>query len=75
MEYVSDGDTNFNWCSWYIYQRIVTRTEGLENKGTSGDHPNYSIVEIKQYTEKNHGNLRRLAITQTPEKYHQLTLV
>ena len=27
-------------------------TRGLENKRTSGDHPNYSIVEISQNSEK-----------------------
>ena len=35
------------------------------NKRTSGDHPNYSIVEIGQNTEKSPGDLRRLAVTQT----------
>ena len=40
---------------------------------TSGNHPNYSIVENGQNTEKSHGDLRRLAVTQTPVKYHQLT--
>ena len=29
----------------------------------SGDHPNYSIVEIGQKTEKSPGDLRRLAAT------------
>ena len=32
---------------------IDARTGGLENKRTSRDHPNYSIVEITQNTEKN----------------------
>ena len=34
------------------------------NERTSGDHPNYSIVEIGQNTEKSPGDLRRLAVTQ-----------
>ena len=42
-------------------------TGGLENKRTSGDHPN-NIVEIGQNTEKSQEDLRRLAVTQTPEK-------
>ena len=29
----------------------------------SGDHPNYSIVEIDQNTKKSPGDLRRLAVT------------
>ena len=54
---------------------IGTRTGGLENKRTSGDHPNYNIVAIGQNTEKSPGDLRRFAVTQTPAENHQLTLV
>ena len=42
---------------------------------TSGFHPNYYIIENGRNTEKNPGNLRRLAVTQTPVKDHQLTLI
>ena len=38
---------------------IDTRTGGLENQRMSGDHPNYSIIEIVQNTEKSSGNLRK----------------
>ena len=41
----------------------------------SGDHLNYSIVEIGQNTEKSPGNLRRPAATQTPANDHLLTLM
>ena len=41
----------------------------------SGDPPNYSIIEKGQNTEKSPGKLRRLAVTQTPVKDHQLTLM
>ena len=51
-----------------------TRTRGLGNKRTSGDHPNYSIIERGQNTEKSPGDLS-LVITQTPIKDHQLTLM
>ena len=34
-----------------------------------------TIVEIGQNTEKSRGDLKRLAVTQTPEKNYQLTLV
>ena len=43
--------------------------QGLE------DHPNYCIIEIGQNTQKSHGDLMRLAITQAPEESHSLTLV
>ncbi len=39
-----------------------------------GDHPNNSIVEIGQYTEKSPGYLRRLVVTPTPVVNHQLTV-
>ena len=39
---------------------------------TSGDHPNYNIIEEDQNTEKSFGDLRRLAATQSPVKDHQL---
>ena len=41
----------------------------------SGDHPNNSIIENGQNTEKSPGDLRRLAVTQSPVKDHQLTLM
>ena len=50
-----------------------TGTGGLGNK--SGDHPNYSIIKIGQNTEESPGDLRRVAVTQTPVRTHRLTLV
>ena len=74
MEHENDDETNYNWCSQYSHQKFDTRTGGLGNNGTGGDWPNYSIVEIGQNTEKSPGDLRRHAVTQTPEENHQLTL-
>ena len=56
------------------HQRIYKGTEGLGNKRTSGDHQNYSTVEIGQNTSKTPGDLKRLAVTQTPVEKPQLTL-
>ena len=39
------------------------------------DNPNYSIAENSQNPETNPGDLRKLAVTQTPVKNHQLTLM
>ena len=75
MEHESDVYTNYNWCSWYSHQRINKGTGGLGNKRTSGDHLNYCIIEIGLNTEKGPGDLRRLAVTQTPVKDHQLMLM
>ena len=54
---------------------IPKRTGGHGNKRTSRNHPDYCIAKIDQNTEKSPGDLRRLAVTQTPEENHQLTLV
>ena len=75
VEYECDDDTNCNQCSWYSHQRFGTVTWGIGNKRTSGDHSNYSLIKIDQNTEKSPGDLRGLAITQTPVRNHQLTLV
>ena len=41
----------------------------------SEDHPNYSIIENSQDTEKSPGDLGRLTVTQTPVKDPQLRLM
>ena len=60
-----DVYTNCNWYCWYSRQRVNKGTGGLGNKGTSGDHPSYSIIEIGQNSEKCPGDLRRLAVSQS----------
>ena len=59
MEHESDGNTDCNWCAWYIHQRIGAGTRGLGNKSSSGEHANYSIVTIGQNNDK---SLRRFLI-------------
>ena len=58
-----------------VTERIVKETRGLGYKRMSGDHPNYYIIENDQNTEKSPGDLRRLTVTQTPVKNHQLMLI
>ena len=57
MEYVSDGETNYDLQPRYSHQKIGTGNGGLGSKRTFGDHPNYSIVENSQNTEKSPGDL------------------
>ena len=63
---------------------IVIRAFGTITKGllkgfgswlTGRDYPNDSIDENGQNPETSAGDLRRLAVTQTPVKNHQLTLM
>ena len=49
---------------------IIKGPGGLGNWRTGGDYPNDSIAEDGQNTETSPGDLRRLAVTQTPVKVH-----
>ena len=68
MEHESDNYTSRDWCFWYSHRKIIKGTGGLGNKRTSGDNPNYYIIENGQIAEKIPGDLRRHALTQTPLK-------
>ena len=50
-------------------------TGGLGNKGMSVDHPKYCIIGKSPNTEKIHTDLKRLVLTETPVKDHQLTWI
>ena len=75
MEHAGDNYTNRDWCFWHSNKRIIKGPGGLGSWRTSGDHQNLGIIENDQNTEKSPGDLKRLAVTQTPVKTHQLTLV
>ena len=75
LERESDTSTNCNWSSWYSHERIDTRTRELGNNMTSGNHPDYCIIKIRQNSEKSPGHMKRLAVTQTPVKKHKLQLI
>ena len=74
MENDGDGDTSCNWCTWKNPQKIGTETGRLGNKRMCGDHPNYSIIKIGHNTKKCPGDVKRLAVAQTPVR-NQQTLV
>ena len=75
IEHEGDSDPNGNWYIWNNPQRIGKGTGRLGNKRINRVHPDYSIIKIGQNTEKGTGDLRRLAVTQTPVKNPQLMLV
>ena len=75
MEHEVGGDISCSWCTWDNPQRIGKGTGRFRNKRTDRDHPNLSITKIDQNTEKNPEVPRRLAVTQTPVRTHQLTPV
>ena len=57
-----------------INKWLAQGLEDLEITGRTETNPNHYITENGQNTEKSLGDLRRLAITQTSVKDHQLTL-
>ena len=75
MKHERDNYTNRDLCFEYSHQRIIKGIGGLGNKRTSGDHPKYNNINNGQNTEKSSRDLRRIAVTQTPEKDHQLKLM
>ena len=54
---------------------IVIGALGLGSWQTGRDYPNDSIAKNSQNPEMSPGDLRRLAVTQTPVKNHRLTLM
>ena len=67
MDHNGNGDTN----SKNNPQMIGKGSGKLGNQRTSGDNPNYSIIKIGQNAEKNPGNLRGLAVTNSSVKNSQ----
>ena len=58
-----------------ITKGLLKGQEDLEVGETGRDYPNDSIAENGQNLETSPGDLRRRAVTQTPVKNHQLTLM
>ena len=58
-----------------VSKGLLQGLEDLEIRGRVESIPNDSIIKISQNTEKSPGDLRRLAITETLVKRHQLILV
>ena len=56
-------------------QKFDKGTERFRNKRTNGDYSDYNILKIGRNRKKSPGELRRLALTQTPVEDNQLTLV
>ena len=58
-----------------IPKSLVRRLEVLDIREQVETIQTTDIVVVAQNTEKSPGDLRRLAVTQTSVKYHQLMLV
>ena len=75
MKHKSDDCTNCDWCFWHYNQRIIKRPGRLGSWRTGRDYPNESVTENGLNTEKSPGDLRRIAVTQTSVRNHQLKLM
>ena len=58
-----------------ITKGIIKRLRRLGSRRTGRDYPNDNIAKNGQNPVTSPGDLRRLAVTQTPVKNHQLTLM
>ena len=58
-----------------VTKRPVLGLEDVEIRGRVETIQTTAFIKIGQNTEKSPGDLRRLAVTQTPVKDHQLTLI
>ena len=54
---------------------LIKQLEDSEMEGRTENIPTTSIVQISLNTEKGPEDLRRLVVTGTPKKVHQLTLL
>ena len=76
---------NYGTWRWQLYQSWVVlllqspkdyqRDWKTWRQGDEWDYLNYNIIKNGQNTEKSPGGLKRLAVTQTPVKNHQLKLI
>ena len=60
---------------WYNHQKVSTNTGGLGNNGMSGDHPNYSIIEIGLNTKKSPGDLRTCCYSNSSERSSRSNII
>ena len=74
VQYVNHYATG-NLHAIYSNQKIDKEFGRLGNKKTSVDYPNDSIIKIGQNSEESSGDLRKLAVTQTPGINHPQTLL
>ena len=58
-----------------VTKELLKGTWGLGCWRPSGDHPNDILIQNVQNTKNRTRDLRRLAVSQTPVKDHQLTLM
>ena len=69
-----DGDTNCNWCTWNSPQRFGKILEELEIRGRIEITQIPELLRLARIVRWGSRDLRRLTITLTSVKDHQLKL-
>ena len=75
IENEDDDKINCNWCARNSPPRLWKGAGSVENQMRCRDQSNNNIAKISQNTEKSPRYQRKLAVTQTPRKYHPVTLI
>ena len=63
MEHAGDNYNNRDWCFWYIPQRIIKGTGGLDNRRTSEDIQATTLLRTVRILIKVSRTFIRLAVT------------
>ena len=72
VEQESEVCTNYNWCSWYSHQRNYKGSGGF---GRVEIIKTIGLLRSARILRRVLGDLRRLAVIQTPVEDDQLTLM
>ena len=75
MEHKGDSDTHWVCCTFNNPEKIGKGSGKPENKRANWDHPDYCIIKIGRNTERNTGDLKRLAVSQKSVRNHPPILV
>ena len=71
MEHKGDNYTNCNWCAWNVTKGLL---KGLEDMVVGGRVETIHATTLLR-TARILRDSRRLGVTQSPVKDHQLTLI
>ena len=69
VEYEGDDNSNYSW--WAYLKSPRKDTDGIGNQRKNWDYTGENIVKIGLIIQKNPGDVRRFAVTQTPGKNSQ----
>ena len=75
MEHEGDSDSNCNWRTWNNPKGLMKGLEDLKIRGQVETIQTKALLRSGQNTEKSPGDWKRIAVTQTLMRNHQLMRV